>query len=85
MPDVDFAYFEEGTPDEGADLDAVLEGVRFVRTLAKPLIANGMIAEEELPGPTVQSDDELRDYVREEPGAIMRRAVAPSALEKRMV
>jgi len=64
MPLVDFAYFEEGTPDEGADLDAVLEGVRFVRTLTKPLIANGMIAEEELPGPTVQSTDELRDYTR---------------------
>ena len=64
MPDVDFAYFEEGTPDEGADLDAVVEGIRFVRKLTKPLIENGMIAEEELPGPAVQSADDLRDYVR---------------------
>lgn len=65
MPKVDFAYFEEGTPDEGADMDAVLEGIRFVRTLTKPLIENGMIAEEELPGPAVQSADELRDYIRD--------------------
>jgi choline dehydrogenase-like flavoprotein len=66
MPHIDFAYFEEGTPDDGADLDAVLEGIRFVRELTKPLIENGMIAEEELPGPKLQSVDELRDYVRNE-------------------
>jgi len=64
MPQVDFAYFEEGTPDDGADLDAVLEGIRFVRKLTRPLIENGMIEEEELPGPTVQSAGELRDFVR---------------------
>lgn len=64
MPSVNFAYFEEGTPDEGADLNAVVEGIRFIRTLTKPLIENGMIAEEELPGSKAQSDDELREYIR---------------------
>jgi choline dehydrogenase-like flavoprotein len=64
MPQVDFAYFEEGTPDEGADLDAVVEGIQFVRTLTRPLIENGTIAEEEQPGPKVHSDDELREHIR---------------------
>ena len=63
-PQVNFAYFEEGTPDDGADLDAVVEGIQFVRRLTRPLIENGTIAEEEQPGPTVQSDDELREHIR---------------------
>ncbi len=64
VPNIDFAYFEEGTPDNNADLDAVVEGVHFVRTLTAPLLAKGMIAEEELPGKDIQWDEDIRDYVR---------------------
>ncbi|HEY4358498.1 MAG TPA: GMC family oxidoreductase [Acidobacteriaceae bacterium] len=64
MPQVDFAYFEEGTPDNEDDLNAVLDGVKFVRTLTQPLKDQKMIAAEELPGPAVQSDEQLRDYIR---------------------
>ena len=65
MPDVNFHYFQEGT-DGGRDedLDAVVDGVKFVRTMTRDLKRDGLIAEEELPGEQVQSDDELRDYVR---------------------
>jgi choline dehydrogenase-like flavoprotein len=63
-PNVHFAYFEEGTPDNNSDLDAVVEGVRFVRTLTAPLLAKGMIAEEELPGKDIQNDEDIREYVR---------------------
>jgi choline dehydrogenase len=58
-PLIDFAYFEDGTPD--ADLDAVVDGIRFVRKLTASL---KLIDEEELPGRDVQSDEELREYVR---------------------
>jgi choline dehydrogenase-like flavoprotein len=63
-PYINFHYFEEGSDQEGTDLDAVVAGIRFVRTLAAPLIEQGIIAEEEYPGKALQSDQELRDYVR---------------------
>jgi choline dehydrogenase len=63
MPAVDFHYFDEGTDVEGADLDAVVAGVKFVRGLQKPL--SDAIAEEELPGANVVSDDDLRDFVKD--------------------
>jgi len=65
MPDVNFHYFQEGT--DGAanqDLDAVVDGVKFVRTMTRDLKRDGLIAEEEVPGEQVQTDDELRDFVR---------------------
>jgi choline dehydrogenase-like flavoprotein len=63
-PDINFHYFEEGTDASGADLQAVVDGIKFVRTMTKPLRDRGLIAEEELPGPAVQTDDELRAFVR---------------------
>jgi choline dehydrogenase-like flavoprotein len=64
MPEVNFRYFEEGTSDNGQDLDSVVDGVRFVRKLTAQLKQQGLIAEEELPGEQLQSDDELREFVR---------------------
>ena len=64
MPLVHFRYFEEGTSDGCEDLNSVVDGVRFVRKLTGPLKRNGYIAKEELPGEDVQSDEELRDYIR---------------------
>lgn len=61
MPVINFHYFREGG---GEDLAAVVDGIRFVRRLTAPLKAQGLIAEEELPGERLQSDDELQDYVR---------------------
>ena len=63
-PYINFRYFEEGTDDNGEDLDSVVEGIKFIRTLTAPLIADGLIAEEEMPGKQVQSDEELRDFVK---------------------
>jgi len=60
-PQIDFAYFEEGTPDNDDDLKAVVDGVRFVRKLTASL---KLIEEEELPGSDKQSDEDLREYVR---------------------
>ncbi|MGC2215669.1 MAG: GMC family oxidoreductase, partial [Silvibacterium sp.] len=65
VPQVNFRYFEEGTRDNGEDLDSVVDGIRFVRKLTAKLKQQGLIAEEELPGEQLQSDDELRGFVRD--------------------
>jgi choline dehydrogenase len=63
-PLINFRYFEEGSDKAGEDLDSVVAGIRFVRKLTAELKAEGLIAEEEEPGDAMQSDDQLRDYVR---------------------
>jgi choline dehydrogenase-like flavoprotein len=63
-PKINFHYFEEGGDAEGADLNAVVEGVKFVRAMTSELKERELIAEEEVPGGRVQSDDEIREFVR---------------------
>lgn len=63
-PYINFRYFEEGSDKDGDDLDAVVNGVKFVRNLAAPLRRKGLIAEEEIPGEAVQTDDEIRDFIK---------------------
>lgn len=59
-PLINFRYFQQGGDE---DLTAVVDGIRFVRRLTAKLKKSG-IAEEELPGDRLQSDDELREFVR---------------------
>jgi choline dehydrogenase-like flavoprotein len=49
-PRVDFRYFEEGSDSSGADLDAVVDGIKFVREMTADLKKEGTIVSEELPG-----------------------------------
>ncbi|MGE5302070.1 MAG: GMC family oxidoreductase [Alphaproteobacteria bacterium] len=63
-PKINFRYFEEGGDAKGEDLDAVVEGVKFVRAMTSELKKRELIAEEELPGERVQSDDQIREFVR---------------------
>jgi choline dehydrogenase-like flavoprotein len=63
-PQVNFKYFEDGSDAAGEDLQAVIAGIRFVRRMTAPLIADGLIAEEKMPGSGVQTDAEIADYVR---------------------
>ena len=46
-------------------LAAVVEGVKFVRKLCEPLHERGRIAAEEIPGPEVQTDAQIADFVRD--------------------
>jgi choline dehydrogenase len=69
MPDIRFRYFDEGTPDAAQrDLDAVVQGVKFARSIGqetqKKMIFGAF--DEELPGPDVQSDDDLAQFVKNE-------------------
>lgn len=60
MPRIDFRYFAEGAEK---DLDAVVDGIRFIRKLTARLRASGH-ATEEVPGESVESDEDLRAFVR---------------------
>jgi len=62
-PLVNFRYFEEGTDDHGCDLDAMVTGVKFVRSMMARVEA---VDHERLPGPDVVSDDQIREFVRNE-------------------
>ena len=63
-PRIDFRYFEEGSDKTGTDLEAVVDGIKFVRGISSDLKKEGLIAEEHLPGDQMQSDEQLRDFVR---------------------
>ena len=63
-PRVNFRYFGEGNDASGDDLESVVDGIKFVRTMTRELKRQRVIAKEELPGDEVQSDDELKDFVR---------------------
>jgi len=60
-PLIDFKCFQEGGDE---DLDAIVDGIRFVRRLTAGLKREDLVDEEELPGEGLQSDQQLRDFVR---------------------
>lgn len=64
-PEINFHYFEEGTDQQQKDLQSVVEGIKYVRKLTKPLKEKGLIIEEQLPGESVQTDEELAQFVRD--------------------
>lgn len=64
-PSINFRYFHEGSAGYDEDLDAVVTGIKFVREVVEPLKRRRLIAEEELPGADVSTDDDLRRFVRD--------------------
>lgn len=63
-PMINFHYFDEGNDDRGEDIAGVVEGVRFVRKITQYFKDKNLIAQEELPGDSLQSDEELRAFAR---------------------
>jgi choline dehydrogenase len=61
-PEINFKYFDEGNDRGNADVDAVVEGIRFVRKVSKN---NSAIKREVYPGPEVDGQDELRQFVKD--------------------
>src|SRR5262249_46084111 len=61
-PLINFNYFQECGEK---DLDAVVDGIRFVRRLTEKLRRQKLIAKEELPGQEVETTEELRQFVRD--------------------
>ncbi|HEY0722606.1 MAG TPA: GMC family oxidoreductase, partial [Pyrinomonadaceae bacterium] len=60
-PLINFNYFEEGGDE---DLEAVVEGIQFVRNLTAKLQHEEMVVTEETPGSDCQSVDDLKKFVR---------------------
>ena len=63
-PEINFNYFAEGNDSSGEDLDGVVEGLKTARSIMKRV--SDLTVEEVIPGPEVQSDEELRQFVRTE-------------------
>lgn len=61
-PDIDFHYFDEGTPG-GDDMAAVVEGVQTVRRMADR--AGDVIAEEIYPGRQVEGREAIEGFIRD--------------------
>ena len=61
-PEINFRYFSEGNDASGQDLDAVVEGVKFARAISRN---NKAINQEHVPGPAVQTDDQIRQFIQD--------------------
>ena len=64
VPQVNFCYFEEGNDAEGDDLEAVVDGVEFVRRLMDR--AGEVVEKEVVPGESVKTREQIREFVRDE-------------------
>ncbi|HEY2620332.1 MAG TPA: GMC family oxidoreductase [Acetobacteraceae bacterium] len=62
-PDIGFHYLREGNSPPSDDLDAVVTGVRFGRAVVDAI--GDMIAEEEVPGRHLYTDDQLKQHVED--------------------
>ena len=63
-PRIEFRYFSEGSDETNADLEAVVNGVNFVREMNKKL---GSHIEGELcPGPDYDTPEKLRQFIQNE-------------------
>ena len=64
VPDINFHYFSEGNDESGDDLESVVEGVQFVRSVMARY--EHLIEEEETPGAQLQTRDQIREFVKNE-------------------
>ncbi len=64
MPDIDFHYFGEGNDVRQEDLEAVVQGVEFVRDMNQHL--GGLLDDEEWPGKLVDTPEKLRAFIQNE-------------------
>jgi choline dehydrogenase len=66
MPEINFHYFEEGNDHRGDDLEAVVEAINVARGFNDEAQAKQHIDSELFPGTQVQTDDDLRQWIRDE-------------------
>ena len=61
-PEINFKYFDESNDTAQRDVEAVLQGVKFVRKVSK---YNTAIKQEVIPGSPVASDDQVRQFIKD--------------------
>lgn len=66
-PEINFRYFDDDPDHPGweEDLDSVVEGVKFVRRINNDEQMKELIQQEVAPGPNVQSDEQLRQFIKD--------------------
>jgi choline dehydrogenase len=62
-PEINFHYLGEGNCPPEDDLNAIVTGIKFGRIVADAI--GGLIAEEEVPGRHLYTDDQLKRYVED--------------------
>ena len=62
-PLINFHFFDEGNDRAQSDLEAVVDGVEFARTMTSGL--GDLIEEEELPGKNVAGRAEIRQFIKD--------------------
>lgn len=67
-PEINFRYFREGTDAGGADLRAVAQGVKFVRSFAGSfgMFCELMVRDSVQPKPDIRSDEDIEAWVQAE-------------------
>ena len=68
VPEINFHYFYEGTDrDTGEDLEAIVEGFRFARTINEIAKKRGVVKREIWPGPeeNVEDEDAIGDCAKD--------------------
>lgn len=65
VPDINFHYFTEGNDRNGDDLKAVINGVKFARSI-NSLLPPSVKHTEVWPGPSVSTDAQIGDFIRNE-------------------
>lgn len=63
-PNINFRYFDEGNDRQGEDLQALVHGLQFVRDITRSEAMSQHIAREVVPGPKVESSEQLAEFVR---------------------
>lgn len=65
-PEINFRYFDDVPGNSGweEDLQSVYEGVRFVREMNANPGMRELIAEEVVPGPDIQSEEQIKDFIK---------------------
>ena len=79
MPLINFQYFGDGGRASDPDLEAVVNGVQFVRAMNERLVNKGLISSEETPGSAYATPTSCASLSGMRRGAIMRPAPARSA------
>jgi choline dehydrogenase len=64
VPEINFRYFDEGSEGGDADLEAMADGVEFVRRLMRH--SSEYLADEVCPGDGVRTREEIKAFVREQ-------------------
>ena len=78
-PEINFRYFGDGQDREGDDMQSVIDGVQYVRTMNRALYGRDQIADAEVvPGRAIGSVEQIRVSWPTRPGATMPPAATRS-------